>query len=155
THWTLEIGWGRAEPGSSSDRPVRGACCSAVVEIGDPSMSMRLALSLSLVGLVLLAVGCSPNTPIASQVPEVEGSQPTLAPVQNGGVGGSAVNERSSAHEHAAPAPGAKVPEPQRPRTVKVAAVQCSSTLGDVDGNRTKLTALVTEAAAEGARIVV
>ena len=40
-------------------------------------------------------------------------------------------------------------------RTVKVAAVQCSSDLGAVEANRTKLTALVEEAAANGARIVV
>jgi predicted amidohydrolase len=40
-------------------------------------------------------------------------------------------------------------------RTVKVAAVQCSSNLGDVEGNRKKLTALVEEAAANGAKIVV
>jgi predicted amidohydrolase len=41
------------------------------------------------------------------------------------------------------------------PRTVKVAAVQCSSDLGAVDANRTKLTALVEEAAANGAKIIV
>lgn len=45
--------------------------------------------------------------------------------------------------------------EPRRPQTVKVAAVQCSSVLGDVDGNRRKLTALVKEAAGEGAKIIV
>ncbi len=42
-----------------------------------------------------------------------------------------------------------------RPQTVKVAAVQCSSILGDVEGNRKKLTALVSEAAGEGAKIIV
>ncbi len=41
------------------------------------------------------------------------------------------------------------------PATVKVAAVQCSSDLGDVAGNTTKLTSLVREAAAAGAKIVV
>jgi predicted amidohydrolase len=41
------------------------------------------------------------------------------------------------------------------PRTVKVAAVQCSSNLGDVAGNTKKLTALVREAASGGAKIVV
>src|SRR5438105_4484754 len=48
-------------------------------------------------------------------------------------------------------------PPPAGPpaRTVKVAAVQCSSDLGDVEGNRRKLTALVEEAAAQGARIIV
>jgi predicted amidohydrolase len=45
--------------------------------------------------------------------------------------------------------------ESARPLTVKVAAVQCSSDLGDVDGNCKKLTALVKEAAGDGARIVV
>lgn len=40
-------------------------------------------------------------------------------------------------------------------KTVKVAAVQCSSDLGDVAGNTKKLTALVTEAAKAGAKIVV
>ncbi|HVT14455.1 MAG TPA: carbon-nitrogen hydrolase family protein [Fimbriimonadaceae bacterium] len=39
--------------------------------------------------------------------------------------------------------------------TVKVAAVQCSSTLGDVSGNRAKLIRLVEEAASNGAKIVV
>ena len=42
-----------------------------------------------------------------------------------------------------------------RPLTVKVAAVQCSSELGDVKGNRDKLTKLVEEAAGNGAKIVV
>jgi predicted amidohydrolase len=41
------------------------------------------------------------------------------------------------------------------PATVKVAAVQCSSELGDIAGNTKKLTALVREAAAGGAKIVV
>lgn len=41
------------------------------------------------------------------------------------------------------------------PTTVKVAAVQCSSQLGDVAGNTKKLTELVKEAAANGAKIVV
>src|SRR5919204_112817 len=45
--------------------------------------------------------------------------------------------------------------EAARPRAVKVAAVQCSSVLGDVDGNRRKLTALVREAAGRGAKIIV
>jgi predicted amidohydrolase len=43
----------------------------------------------------------------------------------------------------------------EKPRTVKVAAVQCSSDLGDVAGNRAKLTKLVEAATAEGAKIVV
>src|SRR5262245_41037845 len=38
---------------------------------------------------------------------------------------------------------------------VKVAAVQCSSELGAVEANRAKLTGLVREAAAAGAKIVV
>jgi predicted amidohydrolase len=41
------------------------------------------------------------------------------------------------------------------PATVKVAAIQCSSVLGDVTNNIRKLTALVKEAAASGAKIVV
>jgi predicted amidohydrolase len=45
--------------------------------------------------------------------------------------------------------------EPPKPLTVKLAAVQCSSDLGDVDGNTKKLTALVKEAAGEGAKIIV
>src|SRR5690242_10886968 len=44
---------------------------------------------------------------------------------------------------------------PATPRTVKVAAVQCSSELGDVAANTRKLTQLVKEAAANGAKIVV
>ncbi len=43
----------------------------------------------------------------------------------------------------------------EKPRAVKVAAVQCSSGLGTVEANRKKLTALVTEAAHNGARIIV
>jgi predicted amidohydrolase len=43
----------------------------------------------------------------------------------------------------------------EKPQTVKVAAVQCSSELGDVAGNRAKLTKLVEEAAANGAKIIV
>ena len=42
-----------------------------------------------------------------------------------------------------------------KPATVKVAAVQCSSDLGDVAGNRAKLTKLVEEAAKNGAKIIV
>jgi len=42
-----------------------------------------------------------------------------------------------------------------RPATVKVACVQCSSGLGDVAGNRKKLLGLVEEAAQHGAKIVV
>ncbi|MEW6360169.1 MAG: carbon-nitrogen hydrolase family protein [Planctomycetota bacterium] len=42
-----------------------------------------------------------------------------------------------------------------KPMTVKVAAVQCSSTFGDVEANRAKLTALVEQAASEGAKIIV
>ena len=42
-----------------------------------------------------------------------------------------------------------------RPATVKVAAVQCSSQLGAVEQNREKLTALVEEAANNGAKIIV
>jgi predicted amidohydrolase len=41
------------------------------------------------------------------------------------------------------------------PRTVKVAAVQCSSDLGAVEANRKKLTALCEQAAANGAKIIV
>lgn len=44
---------------------------------------------------------------------------------------------------------------PTPPKTVKVAAVQCSSDLGDVAGNTKKLTALIREAAKNGAKIVV
>src|SRR5262245_5439352 len=42
-----------------------------------------------------------------------------------------------------------------RPLSVKVAAVQCSSGLGTVEANRTKLTKLVEEAAGNGAKIIV
>src|SRR4051794_28392970 len=45
--------------------------------------------------------------------------------------------------------------QPPKPATVKVAAVQCSSDLGDVAGNTKKLTGLVREAAKAGAKIVV
>ncbi len=41
------------------------------------------------------------------------------------------------------------------PKTVKVAAVQCSSDLGDIAGNTKKLTALTKEAAKAGAKFVV
>ena len=43
----------------------------------------------------------------------------------------------------------------EKPALVKVASIQCSSDLGDVAGNRKKLTALVEEAAKNGAKIVV
>jgi predicted amidohydrolase len=42
-----------------------------------------------------------------------------------------------------------------RPATVKVAAIQCSSDLGEVEANRAKLTALVEQAARQGAKIIV
>jgi predicted amidohydrolase len=43
----------------------------------------------------------------------------------------------------------------EKPRSVKVAAIQCSSELGAVDANRAKLSALVRESATDGAKIVV
>lgn len=43
----------------------------------------------------------------------------------------------------------------EKPAVVKVASIQCSSDLGDVEGNRKKLTALIEEAAGQGAKIVV
>jgi len=46
-------------------------------------------------------------------------------------------------------------PSPPQPKTVRVAAVQCSSELGQVAANVTKLTALIREAAAKGAKVVV
>jgi len=49
----------------------------------------------------------------------------------------------------AAPAP------PDPPRTVKVAAIQCSSELGNVAANSKKLTGQVKEAATNGAKIIV
>lgn len=42
-----------------------------------------------------------------------------------------------------------------RPAEVKVAAIQCSSVLGDTQANRKKITSLVTEAAKNGAKIIV
>jgi predicted amidohydrolase len=45
--------------------------------------------------------------------------------------------------------------EAEKPTSVKVAAIQCSSDLGAVEKNRTKLSSLVDEAAAKGAKIVV
>jgi predicted amidohydrolase len=52
--------------------------------------------------------------------------------------------------------PSARAAEPQPPPGyVTVAAVQCSSELGDVAGNRKKLATLVEEAARHGARIIV
>lgn len=42
-----------------------------------------------------------------------------------------------------------------KPTSVKVAAIQCSSDLGAVEKNRTKLSSLIDEAAAKGAKIVV
>src|SRR2546423_1698675 len=59
------------------------------------------------------------------------------------------------ADESRADGAAATAPISERPATVKVAAIQCSSVLGDVEGNRNKLTALVTEAAAAGAKIIV
>lgn len=52
---------------------------------------------------------------------------------------------------HSALASGEDAP----PKTVKVAAIQCSADLGAVEANRRKLTELVREAAAIGAKIVV
>lgn len=46
-------------------------------------------------------------------------------------------------------------PDPPQPQTVRVAAVQCSSDLGDVAANTRKLTDLVRQAADNGAKIVV
>src|SRR4051812_11423520 len=41
------------------------------------------------------------------------------------------------------------------PKTVSVAAIQCSSDLGDVAANTTKLTELIKQAAANSAKIIV
>lgn len=43
----------------------------------------------------------------------------------------------------------------EKPKTVKVAAIQCSSALGDAQANRDKLTELIKDAALHGAKIVV
>src|SRR4051812_28540210 len=51
--------------------------------------------------------------------------------------------------------PSSAAPAKDRPATVKVAVVQCSSDLGAVDANRRKLTGLVEQAAAAGAKIIV
>ena len=42
-----------------------------------------------------------------------------------------------------------------KPSDVKVAAIQCSSILGDIESNRNKITDIVTEAAKNGAKIIV
>jgi predicted amidohydrolase len=52
------------------------------------------------------------------------------------------------------PAPAAP-PGPEKPLEVNVAAIQCSSDLGEVDANTRKLTTLVCQAAKSGAKIVV
>src|SRR3954452_3282784 len=61
----------------------------------------------------------------------------------------------SCALAHVARASNTSPPPTTRPATVKVAAVQCSSDLGDVKANTRKLTKLVEEAAAHGAKIIV
>jgi len=55
----------------------------------------------------------------------------------------------------AADAPAAHPGHDGPPKTVKVAAIQASSELGDVAGNRKKFTALCEEAAKNGAKIIV
>jgi predicted amidohydrolase len=106
-------------------------------------MSTRLGLWLGLVAHALFAIGCSPTSKIESPAPGAEGSR------------GSPSREPSPGTADSAATPREKLPDQQPPRTVKVAAVQCSSDLGDVDGNRKKLTALVMEAAGQGAKIIV
>src|SRR3954451_20326606 len=61
----------------------------------------------------------------------------------------------SCALARVARASNASPPPTTRPATVKVAAVQCSSDLGAVQANTQKLTKLVEEAAAHGAKIIV
>ena len=51
--------------------------------------------------------------------------------------------------------PAAAPPRPAPPATVTVAAIQCSSDLGAVEQNREKLTGLIRQAAAGGAKIIV
>jgi predicted amidohydrolase len=51
--------------------------------------------------------------------------------------------------------PALAAEKPARLKTVKVAAIQCSSDLGNVAGNTKKLTALIREAASSGAKFVV
>jgi predicted amidohydrolase len=53
------------------------------------------------------------------------------------------------------PAERAPVPPPEAAATVRVAAVQFHSRLGEVDANRERLAVLVEKAAASGARVVV
>src|SRR4051812_45817142 len=65
----------------------------------------------------------------------------------------TAVVLASGARAIAADAPPAR--PSTRPATVRVAAVQCSSDLGEVAANRDKLTKLVEEAAGHGAKIIV
>ena len=51
--------------------------------------------------------------------------------------------------------PVEQAPAQKAPATVEVAAIQCSSVMGDVDGNRRKLLDLVEQAATHGAKIIV
>ncbi len=104
--------------------------------------------------MALFAVGCF-RTNIDSQVKEGEESQGEPLQAGKEGDSRSAFNKPSKAKDDSGAAGVEKAAEQQRPMTVKVAAIQCSSVLGDVDGNRKKLTALVTEAAGEGAKIIV
>jgi predicted amidohydrolase len=75
-----------------------------------------------------------------------------VAALTLGGILGRSPGEAPPAKSPDAPVKGEGK---DRPATVKVAAVRCSSVLGDVDGNRKKLSALVEEAAGNGARIIV
>jgi predicted amidohydrolase len=94
--------------------------------------------------MVFFTVGCSRPVDIGTGGKPAEESHAQPSPITKEA-------KPSQANEETVKKP----PDAQRPLTVKVAAVQCSSELGDVEGNRKKLTALVTEAAGEGAKIIV
>jgi predicted amidohydrolase len=116
-------------------------------------------LTLAALFAILVAVGCSAsNDPPPSVGINAVSSSMRVPPASDtaDAVGNvSSTAEPSSAQNSSARTNEDLKTPAEKPNTVRVAAIQCSSVLGDVQGNRAKITKLVKEAAGNGAKIVV
>jgi predicted amidohydrolase len=100
---------------------------------------------LLIVALLVIATGCS-----NSSEPSATMATPPAAKAQ------PASTRSSESTEESSPRTSADFKDVSRqPKTVKVAALQCSSVLGETQANREKIAGLVKEAAAGGAKIIV
>jgi predicted amidohydrolase len=96
------------------------------------------------------AVALLPETQVRVRAEPADWVVSWMVPLARNPAHGAARIARSTYEHRSSPSP-----LPRTEPTVHVAAVQCPSVLGDVATNRARLTALVEEAAADGAKVIV